>query len=145
MLIEKYSLLSYRKLTLVCSLIFLILLIVPLKPELFLVKYIQHISGICLLFILYFMGNIIMKHQYFCSLFSEVSKISYCVFLLQHLIIFHILDYYSPEEPFKVIILLGITIIYTLAMAKVLLIITNFMLNCRMYIAIEKKLHLRKN
>ena len=140
MTIEKYNLINNKKLALGSTVILGFLLLVPLGQEGFFTKSIPHISGFCLLFILYFIGSFVMRSRLLSALFSEISNISYCIFLLQHLIVLHILTYRSPTEPFKVIVLLGIAIIYTCVMAKILLIVTNFTLKSKTYVALEEKL-----
>lgn len=143
MAIEKYNLVNNKKLALGSTVIFIFLLLVPLGQHDLFVECMRYISGFCCLFFLYAVGHFVMREKHLAALFSEVGKISYCIFLLQHPIILHILAYFSPTEPFKVILLLGITMVYTCIMAKVLWIVTNFILKSKWYMALEKKLRLR--
>lgn len=140
MAIEKYNLINNKKIAFGSIVILGFLLLVPLGQKSIFTKSIQHISGFCLLFILYFIGKFVMRSKSLSALFSEISSMSYCIYLLHHLIVLHILAYCSPTEPFKVIILLGISVIYTCVMAKILLIVTNSILKSRPYIAFEEKI-----
>lgn len=145
MIIEKYHLLNSKKLALGSAIVFGFLLLIPLNTEGIILQSIHHINGVCLLFVLYIIGCFVMRKKYLTTLFSEIGKISYCIFLLQHLIVLHILKYCSPIESFKVVVLLGIAMVYTCIMAKILWIITNVCLKSKVYLALEEKLFISKS
>ena len=70
---------------------------------------------------------------------SLISKLSYPIFLLQHLIILKLLRIYNPHEPVMIILWLIVTIAAAIAGAAILSVITNWILKSKWYLKLENK------
>lgn len=80
-----------------------------------------------------------MKSKFLNKSISFVSKISYPIFLLQHLIILMLLKIYNPQEPVMIILWMIIAIAVTIIGAKILSLITNLILKSKWYLKLENK------
>ena len=125
MIIERYELYKKALLLLPCTAIFVILVFfhVPVKAVIC-----SRLIGICLTFILYYIGKLIMRFKYTRLVFNEISSVSYPIFLLQHLIIVFVLTNIPPADNFAVLSKLMFTTVLIIAAAKVLNIVTKAVL-----------------
>lgn len=98
-----------------------------------------HVIGLCLFEILFFGGEYICKINFLDLVFTELSNISYAVFLLQHIAIGTVLAAWNPSNPLKIIILEFCTIIWILCQAKVLTLVTNAVVKKIEFIVLRKK------
>lgn len=99
----------------------------------------SHILSLALFFVLYYIGNYIMKIKPLNQSVSLISKLSYPIFLLQHLIILKLLRIYNPHEPVMIILWLIVTIAAAIAGAAILSVITNWILKSKWYLKLENK------
>lgn len=80
----------------------------------------NHLLGTTLFITLFIVGNKIMNFKFINIIFKELSKISYAIFLLQHIIITSILNIYNPNGIINVIAMLLLTILITIISAELL-------------------------
>lgn len=99
----------------------------------------DHILSLSLFFVMYYIGNYIMKSKLLNKSVSFISKISYPIFLLQHLIILYLLKIYNPQEPVMIILWMIVTIAVTIVGAKILSLFTNLILKSKWYLKLENK------
>ena len=92
--------------------------------KLFQFVLIRQIQGFCLYISLIHIGKYAMKTK-LKIIFTEISKLSYNIFLFQHIIILDILGVRNPVEWHIHIILLLITILLTIICARVLYIVVK--------------------
>lgn len=126
MITVKYKSLFFEsKVTGLISLLILIFLCCFKLPNIIIIHQIQ---GFGLFLFLIFLGNYVMKTKIE-KLFLMISKLSFCIFLLHHMIILHVFKIYNPSNVFMLIILLFAILITTVLLSNVLYIITNRILN----------------
>ncbi|MBQ6962117.1 MAG: acyltransferase [Paludibacteraceae bacterium] len=130
----KYKDLFFRNKT--CGIISFLVLLFLCCVEIQQSIIIFQIQGLALLIVLIQSGNIIMKTR-LKSFFSEIAKLSFCIFLFQHIIILDVLGVYNPDSWHKILITLGITIILTITCAKVLSIVVEYFLQSAFFKRIE--------
>lgn len=87
-----------------------------------------HITGMVLCLALLYVGQFIMKSSVLRRIFQELASISYQIFLLQHIVILWVLKYRHPGSVWKSAVLLLIIIALTITYAKVLSIVTDYVL-----------------
>lgn len=126
MLMERYELYKKTLLLLPCSVVFVITVFfeIPLKEV-----FCSRLIGVCLTFILYYIGKLIMRYKYTRLAFNEISSVSYPIFLLQHLIIIFVLTNIPPADNIAVLSKLLFTTVLIIAAAKVLNIVTKAVLH----------------
>ena len=122
MVIEKYELYKKTVLLIPSILIFVILTFLKIPVS---IVICGNVAGICLLFILYNIGKIIMKSKCISLIFNEIGRISYQIFLLQHLIIVFVLNNIPPADNIAMVCKLALTIVLIIAAAEVLNIVTK--------------------
>ena len=71
---------------------------------------------------------------------TDISKISYQIFLFQHMIIQYTFQIYNPKNLFLSIIVLFICMIVTIICAKVLYILVNRIYKTKLYVKLENKI-----
>lgn len=84
-----------------------------------------HLMAVVLYIFLMNAGEWIMKIRIAEACITELSRISYAVFLIQHLEILQILEVWNPETPLKIMAILAITIVLILVEAKMLTLVTD--------------------
>lgn len=104
----------------------------------------NHLMGLFVFVIMSFIGEWIMKNNICEKIFTELSKISYAIFLLQHLAIVKVLNTWNPYSPIKVLILLAATIILVICEAKMLSLVTNSVVKKSEQIICKTKKDIRK-
>ena len=98
----------------------------------------NHLLALCLFFILSYLGDFIMQNKICRKVFTEISKLSFAIFLLQHIVIRFVLGRYMPINNWIAILcLLGIIAI-TIALAKVLTLINDQLLKCKPFRKLDK-------
>lgn len=137
MLIMKNRKLLTNKLIVIVSFVVSIIICVFKLP--INANVLAHILSLSLFFVMYYIGNYVMKSKFLNKSISFVSKISYPIFLLQHLIILMLLKIYSPQEPVMIILWLIVTIAVTIVGAEILSLITNLILNSKWYLKLENR------
>ena len=85
---------------------------------------ISQIQGFSLFILLFHIGGYIMSRK-IKLFFIEISNLSFSIFLFQHIIIIDILYLKNPEEWYKHMLLLLLTIIFIIICSKVHLIVVN--------------------
>ena len=97
---------------------------------------ISQIQSFSFLIILIHIGEFIMKTKgkYF---FQEISKLSYCIFLLQHITIMDIQRIYKTTILVHIIIVLIITIVFSIVYDKILYIIVDNIINSKVFTSFE--------
>ena len=88
-----------------------------------------HLLGIFIFIFLFEVGKYIMQNKFLDITFKKIGELSYAIFLLQHLTINNVLNYFSPVSTLEAILTLIIIIIFTLCGANILTIVTNFIVN----------------
>ena len=124
-----------RVLAFISFIIFVFLRFVKL-PDFILLHQIQ---GFSLLIVLVQIGNYIMKTK-LKTVFESLSKLGFCIFLFQHRVIEAVLIFFNPEEWYKVLTALSITILLTVIFAKGLKITTDFLMRSTFFKRIEAKI-----
>lgn len=137
MLIMKNKKILTNKLIIISSVIISIIICtvkLPIKTNV-----LEHILGLALFFVLYYIGNYIMKIKALSVPISFISKVSYPMFLLQHLTILFMLRLFNPYEPVLIILWLLVIIALTIVEAKILSIVSNIVLKRKWYKKFEKR------
>ena len=74
----------------------------------------------------------------FQSFFNEISRLSYCIFLLHHITIKNVFSLNNPKIWYKIIFTLGVIILLIIIYSKILLQTTiEFIYKSRAFIKIE--------
>ena len=94
------------------------------------------LQGFTFLIILIWLGKIIMNSR-LRSFFNEINRLSYCIFLFQHIVIFNVFSFINPKIWYKIILTLGLIIILSIIYSKILLIIIESIYKSRVFIKIE--------
>lgn len=117
MIIEKLHLYKYISIPLISIPVLLTLCFTPIG---FLVNFniLVHIVGICLFFILYYCGSVLKKYSLICAFDTIISKVSYEMFLIQHVIIVFACDFIKIDKSLKFIsgLIALIVVIYIAAL-----------------------------
>ena len=100
--------------------------------------FIDQIQGLSLFIVLVWLGNYVMETS-ISSIFKYLDKISFPMFLFQHHIIIVILYFYNPLDIKYVLLNIIFIILITIICAKVVQIITNFILETKIFKKIESK------
>lgn len=95
----------------------LVIWIFPLNPGL---SVSSHIVGVAWFFVLFYLGDFLMKNLFISRLIQKVGAVSYEIFLLQHVIIRFVLKYFNPAKTFFSIIVMVLTTVLIYFMAYVL-------------------------
>lgn len=99
----------------------------------------MQITSICLFFVLYFVGTYIMKLKYIRNFIQYSSRISYPIFLLQHIVmsdVIHTFDAYALTVFQEFLILLGVfAVIYTFS--TVLLVLNKALVNSKPFLKLQ--------
>ena len=98
--------------------------------------FIYQLQGFTFLIILICLGKIIMNSR-LKSFFNEISRLSYCIFLFQHITIINVFSIYNPASWFKTIFTLGLIILLTIIYSKIVLTVIEAIYKSRAFIAIE--------
>lgn len=123
MLLFKYRDILYKKSLIIISLIvFLLLYFVPIPFNGYIL---EHFMGAALFVLLYHAGAKIVKIKGVSSVINEIGRLSYPIFLLQHIIIGKILSFRNPVSGIKSMCLMVITILMTIIYAKALSVIAK--------------------
>lgn len=93
-------------------------------------------QGFTFLIILICLGKIIMNSR-LKFFFNEISRLSYCIFLFHHKIIYNVLAFYNPEIWYKVIFTLIVIILLSVINSQILLIIIESIYKSKAFIKIE--------
>ena len=137
MMIFKYSFILKKKIILIVSLIIMALFyFLPIYRGFGV--FFEEIFGIAFYIVLYHLGNAIVSVNILKKIFIFLGKISYQVFLLQHVIILFILKRYNPVGLMAYWIILAITILLITICALLLNKITSFVMESSPYKDFEK-------
>ena len=98
--------------------------------------FIYLIQGFTFLIILICLGKIIMNSR-LQSFFNEISRLSYCIFLLQHRTILGVFSIYNPKSWHKTFFTLGAIILLTIIYSKIILTVIESIYKSRVFIIIE--------
>ena len=98
--------------------------------------FIYQLQGFTFLIILICLGKIIMNSR-LQSFFNEISRLSYCIFLIQHITIFNVFSIYNPKIWYKIIITLGIIILLIIIYSKIFITVIESIYKSRAFIKIE--------
>lgn len=79
-----------------------------------------HLMGVAAYIVLYVSGQWIMKFSVVCKIFTKLGKLSYAVFLVQHIIIYRVLQLWNPDSVVMIFALSLLIIIVIFMVAKVL-------------------------
>ena len=100
-------------------------------------KYqIYQLQGFTFLIILIYLGKIIMNSR-LKSLFNEISRLSYFIFLFHHITIMKVFSLNNPMIWYKIIFILVVIILLSIIYSKVLQTIIESIYKSRAYISIE--------
>ncbi len=99
-----------------------------------------HLTGIFLFVVLFTLGDYIMKIPYVSKGLSEISSLSFPVFLVHHLVILHAVGIYIPVSPAAKITLFVIVLLFIYAEAKVLSLVFKWLCKTTVYQKIEAKI-----
>lgn len=99
-----------------------------------------HLLSICFFIILSYIGSFLMKSRICLKVFSEISSVSFAIFLLQHVVILCMLRLYMPANDMIAFLWLLAIIILTIVLAKVLTLINTSLLNSKLFRRIDRLL-----
>ena len=139
MLIIKHFNLMQRKYVFVIS--FFLLLVVCFFQIPFGNSIGNHLFGLLFFAVLYRSGNRIMKVNWLNLCIKEISNISFEIFLLQHIIVYAVLDFKNPAETWKSLVLIVIIVVMAIIAAKGLHIIVSAFVTGKYYLLFERCLY----
>lgn len=99
-----------------------------------------HLTGIFLFVAFFTLGDYIMKIPYVSPVLSEISSISFPVFLVHHLVIMHAVGVYMPQTIMEKLILFIIVAVFIYAEAKILCIVFKWICKTAVYQKLEAKI-----
>ncbi|MBQ9233605.1 MAG: hypothetical protein IJ167_06175, partial [Lachnospiraceae bacterium] len=137
MLIFKYNKILKSKLVFLLSLFsvtIMFIIKIPINENLAI-----HIMGLLFFIVLYWIGILLTKPRILKFIFEKIGKISYQIFLLQHIIIYRMLLIHNPEDKIGSYKYLSLVIFVTLLAATGLFLLTKFVLNTKTYIETENR------
>ena len=85
-----------------------------------------HLSGVCLFILLFALGEKIMARPRLEPMFRTLSRLSYPIFLVHHVIVQVVLMIWQPVPLWQIAALMVLTVAVVLAVSKVLAVITEF-------------------
>lgn len=133
MLLMKYNQIWKRNALVFIVSLFLSIVILFVKIDFIHENIFNHLLALCLFFFLSYLGDYIMQNRICKSVFSEISRLSFAVFLLQHIVILFVLGRYMPgNDCIAILCLLGIIAI-SIALAKVLTLINDRLLKTKLF------------
>ena len=87
-----------------------------------------HLEGLCLFILLFAAGEKIMARPRLEPMFRKLSKLSYPVFLVHHVILLVILQIWQPVPMWQIAVLAVLTIAVILVASQVLVMVTKFVM-----------------
>ena len=135
-------LMRHRKLWKSNLVIFIVSLILSLgilfiKMEIIPRNIFNHLLAICLFFVFSYIGGLIMRNGVCLKVFSEISKLSFAIFLVQHIIINFMLGRYMPANDVLSVLWLTATAAVSVGVAKVLTVVNNVLLKSKAFQKID--------
>lgn len=140
MFISKYALYKNNICIAISFAMFVIVLFVKLPIHNY---YSVHICGLGLFFVMYYIGNKLIRLKTLSKVVMELSNLSFPIFLLQHLIVVQIIAAFKPTSVVCVMVFMFIACLLTIIEAKMLSVITKEVLNSNIYLFCENKLKLK--
>lgn len=98
------------------------------------------VYSICWFIVLYKLGSKLVKNNSLMKIFVFIGSISYQIYLLQHMIINCIFEFYNPIELIPVILTLLLCIILTIILANIIRTIIKKIMNTKLLKSIENRL-----
>lgn len=138
MLLMKYNQIWKKNIIIFMTSLFLSLVILFVKIYFIHENIFNHLLALCSFFFLSYLGDYIMQKKTCNTVFLFISRTSFAVFLLQHIVILFVLGRYMPGNDWIAILcLLGIIAI-TIALAKVLALINDRLLKTKLFRKLDK-------
>lgn len=85
----------------------------------------NHVMGAFLFIVMYVFGEWIMKNNVVDKVFAEISRVSYGIYLLQHMAVMKVLTAWNPACPVNIIVVLLFTIILIFCEAEILTLVSK--------------------
>ena len=102
--------------------------------------FVNHLYGFALFFLLYAIGERVMKSAAVSVAVRRLSALSYPIFLVHHQIVFKVLGYQNPTSKAGAILMLLVTILLSILAAVALEVLTKYVLNSKTYKKLEAKI-----
>ncbi len=99
-----------------------------------------HLVGIFLFTVLFYLGDYVMKVPYLSKALSEISKLSFPIFLLHHITILQAVELFMPETAAAELIEFLVVLTVILAASKILSIVVKWIFGTAVYQKLEAKL-----
>ncbi len=97
-----------------------------------------HIAGICLFFVLYYLGHFLEQISVCNKMIRELGgNLSFPIFLVQHIVIVKVQGVRNPVAPGHVIVMILITILLSVIYAKALSVVGKAVMNSRAFLRLE--------
>ncbi len=107
------KLLKSRGVLVLCTILVFLLLFVPLPLH---ASLLSHLSGFSAFIVLFWLGKLAVKNSVIRDLSERIGKLSYPIYLLQHVIIIEVLSRFNPTEPkWYFLLLLGTILLVIMA------------------------------
>lgn len=133
MLLMKYNQIWKKNMIIFMTSLFLSIVILFVKMNFIHENIFNHLLALCSFFFLSYLGDYIMHNKIWNAVFLFISKISFAVFLLQHIVIRIVLGRFMPGNDWiSILYLLGIIAI-TIVLAKILTLINDRLLKTRLF------------
>ena len=116
-IISRYSLYEKQSSFVISIIVLIAVYLFPMHQN---ENLINHMAGVSLFFVLFFIGKKIMLSRKASALFSWIGSISYEIFLLQHVVITKVLKIFNPHETLQTVELLLATTVIILILAEIL-------------------------
>ncbi|MBP3410268.1 MAG: hypothetical protein J6M10_04640, partial [Clostridia bacterium] len=85
----------------------------------------NHLTGILFFVSLYTLGKLVMTWKVTHTIFTQLSRVTFALFLFHHKFIFAVLNYANPVGVIQVLVLLFCAILVFLLLSKALVVLTN--------------------
>ena len=128
MVLMKYRSIWHKKAVVFLVSLFVSVVIIFVKLDFIHENICNHILAISLFFVFSYIGELIMKNKVLLKVFSELSGLSYAIFLIQHIVINFALKFYMPTNDLLAVCLLLAIIAITIVFAKLLTLVNNKLL-----------------
>lgn len=100
--------------------------------------FIHQLHGFALFSVLVQLGNWIMRTR-LRYIFTQLSKLSFCIYLLHHKILRIVQIIYNPEQWYLILATLSFVILLTILAAKILSVVVDYITESKAFKSLEEK------
>lgn len=135
MLIMKYRLFQKKPVIWICAAISVFLLFVPVPGQ---ALYKQNILGISLFFVLFGIGQLLMRLPVLRESISFVSSLTFPMFLVQNKIGYYMVERFTPSTPLGLLKVIAVTLLLCMLCGWCFQMIANALMKTKWFTRIER-------